>query len=91
MVELLDIPETITYSLSNVKLILVTNNYFVEINEVIKGLSILQLDSGCRTKNSKFFGKLKKNLEELGENSRKIPMLLILTYCWKYPAQYTGP
>ena len=38
MVELLDIPETITYSLSNVKLILVTNNYFVEINEVIKGL-----------------------------------------------------
>ena len=40
MVELLDIPETITYSLSNVKLILVTNNYFVEINEVIKGLNI---------------------------------------------------
>ena len=39
MVKLLDIPETITYSLSNVKLILVTNNYFVEINEVIKGLS----------------------------------------------------
>ena len=39
MVELLDIPETITYSLSNVKLILVTNNYFVEINEVIKGLN----------------------------------------------------
>ena len=38
MVELLDIPETITYSLSNVKLILVTNNYFVDINEVIKGL-----------------------------------------------------
>ena len=38
MVKLLDIPETITYSLSNVKLILVTNNYFVEINEVIKGL-----------------------------------------------------
>ena len=38
MVELLDIPETITYSLSNVKLMLVTNNYFVEINEVIKGL-----------------------------------------------------
>ena len=40
MVKLLDIPETITYSLSNVKLILVTNNYFVEINEVIKGLNL---------------------------------------------------
>ena len=39
MVKLLDIPETITYSLSNVKLILVTNNYFVEIDEVIKGLT----------------------------------------------------
>ena len=39
MVKLLDIPETITYSLSNVKLILVTNNYFVEINKVIKGLT----------------------------------------------------
>ena len=40
MIKLLDIPENITYSLSNVKLILVTNNYFVEINEVIKGLII---------------------------------------------------
>ena len=40
MVKLLDIPETITYSLSNVKLILVTNNYFVEINQVIKGLRV---------------------------------------------------
>ena len=38
IIELLDIPENITYYLSNVKLILVTNKYFVEINEVIKGL-----------------------------------------------------
>ena len=38
MIKLLDIPENITYYLSNVKLILVTNNYFLEINEVIKGL-----------------------------------------------------
>ena len=38
MIKLLDIPQNITYSLSNVKLIIVTNNYFVEINEVIKGL-----------------------------------------------------
>ena len=38
MIKLLDIPENITYSLSNVKLILETNNYLVEINEVIKGL-----------------------------------------------------
>ena len=34
----LDIPRNITYSLSNVKLILVTNNYFLKTNEVIKGL-----------------------------------------------------
>ena len=40
MIELLDILKNITYFLSNVKLILVTNNYFLEINEVIKGLNM---------------------------------------------------
>ena len=32
MIELLDILKNITYFLSNVKSILVTNNYFLEIN-----------------------------------------------------------
>ena len=33
MIELLDIRKNITYFLSNVKLILVTNNYFLEIKK----------------------------------------------------------
>ena len=63
MVKLLDIPETITYSLSNVKLILVTNNYFVEINEVIKGLKMfLYIFSGIKDFMQKGYINIKGNV-----------------------------
>ena len=38
MIQLLDIPRKHHCSLSNVKLILVINNYFLEFNEVLNGL-----------------------------------------------------